>query len=221
MEVAQHTDWISKTEQFIKKRFFGEGTGHDWYHIDRTRRNAVFIAEKEGADLLVVEMAALLHDIADHKFHNGDLDEGPKQAEVWLLNLGMEVATIEKIKTIISEVSFKGARVATPVSTLEAACVQDADRLDAIGAVGIARAFAFGGAHDRLLYDPEIKPTLHEDFDSYRHDRSGTIAHFYEKLLLLKDRMQTDTGKQLAAQRHAFMETYLNQFYREWNMTEV
>jgi uncharacterized protein len=221
MKVTKHIDWITKTEDFIKDRFFGEGTGHDWFHIDRVRKNAVFIAQKEGANLLQVEMAALLHDIADHKFHNGDLNEGPKQANAWLQKLELGPKEIKAIVTIIDEVSFKGAQVDTPVSSAESACVQDADRLDAIGAIGVARAFAFGGAHDRLLYDPAIEPTMHGDFESYRLDKSGTIAHFYEKLLLLKDRMQTETGKKLAAQRHTFMETYLEQFFREWNMREV
>lgn len=208
---------IQQVEQFIRKKFEKDGSGHDWWHIHRVRNNALLIAKTESVDMEIIELAALLHDIADHKFYDGNLLEGPSQARKLLLELGLDEESIGRITTIIAEVSYKGAGVETPVSSLESAIVQDADRLDAIGAIGIARAFAYGGHKNRLLYHPDKSPTEHDDFEAYRKDEGATINHFYEKLLLLKDRMNTNTAKSIAAERHAFMENYLDKFYREWN----
>lgn len=208
---------IAKVENLVREKFANEATGHDWWHIDRVRRNALILAELEGADAHVTELAALLHDIADHKFHQGDLAIGPATTQRILTDEGVSPHLVERIVNIVSEVSFKGAGVTTPVTSIEAACVQDADRLDAIGAIGVARAFAYGGSRSRSLYHPDERPTLHQDFDSYYDDKGHTINHFYEKLLLLKDRMQTTNGKRLAEERHAFMEQFLHQFYSEWN----
>lgn len=217
MEYLWGMDHIKGIEEEVREKFRNEGSGHDWWHIHRVRNNAMMIAAEEGGELEVIELAALLHDIADHKFFNGDLSKGPEVAGQVMKKWKVSAGVNQKVCEIISQVSFKGAGVPTPVDTLEAAIVQDADRLDAIGAVGIARAFAFGGHHDRLLYDPENKPTLHNDFESYRTDKGGTINHFYEKLLLLKDRMNTPTAKRIAQKRHAYMEEYLKQFYAEWD----
>lgn len=207
---------IEKTEAHLKEKFAGEPTGHDWHHIDRVRRTARLLALEEGADAQIVELGALLHDIDDWKFNGGDINAGPKAAEEWILSIGGSEALAMTISKLVAEVTFKGAGVETSTSTLEAAVVQDADRLDAMGAIGIARAFAYGGNRSRELWDPSEEYELHDSFDAYKSNTSSTIAHFYEKLLLLKDRMQTQAGKELAAERHAFMETYLDQFKKEW-----
>lgn len=159
----------------------------------------------------------LLHDIADHKFHDGDETIGPKVAGAWLEQLQVDESVIDHVKEIIRDVSFKGAGVQTPMRTIEGKVVQDADRLDAIGAIGIARAFAYGGYKKRELYNPELSPTEHSNFEAYKSDTGPTINHFYEKLLLLKDRMNTRTGKRIAEERHQFMELYLDRFYKEWD----
>lgn len=207
---------ITSIEREVKQKFENEGTGHDWWHIDRVRNNALKLAKKEGADLQLTELGALLHDIADHKFHDHDLTVGPKVAKNYVLKHGGSEGLADAVAQIVDEISFKGAGVDTPVSSKEAACVQDADRLDAIGAIGVARAFAYGGANNRLLYHPEVKPNPHDSFDAYVADKGHTINHFYEKLLLLKDRMQTKAGIAAAERRHAFMESFLEQFYEEW-----
>lgn len=207
---------IREVESYIKTRFQSEGTGHDWWHIHRVRNNAIHIAKAENADVAKTELGALLHDIADHKFHDHDLEAGPNATMHLLNELGASIDLQKTMAQLVREISFKGAKVETPVSSLEAACVQDADRLDAIGAIGVARAFAYGGAHDRLLHHPDSKPELHDDFLAYAKSEGPTTAHFYEKLLLLKDRMQTETGKRLAEARHHYMEGFLQQFYDEW-----
>ncbi len=201
----------------VKRRFQGEGTGHDWHHIERVTKMALNLARAEGGDEEVTVLGALLHDIADHKFHDGDLTEGPRVAAALLRRAAADGKTIERVVTIVNEVTFKGAGVPTPVSSIEAACVQDADRLDAIGAIGIARAFAYGGAKQRLLHDPESTPNPHASFESYASSTGATTHHFYEKLLLLKDRMNTKAAKEMAIERHAFMEAFLAQFYAEWH----
>jgi uncharacterized protein len=208
---------LQRTEQFIRERLAGDSSGHDWWHIDRVRRNALHIAREERADLHVVELAALLHDVADWKFHGGDDTAGPRAAREWLLSNAVDAKIIDQVCDIIAHVSFKGAGVATEMATIEGKCVQDGDRLDAIGAVGIARAFAFGGHFGRAMYDPEVSPQQHQSFAEYKSKGGPTINHFYEKLLLLKDRMQTASGRRLATERHRFMEQYLKQFYAEWN----
>lgn len=207
---------IRKTEIHLEEKFAGEGTGHDWYHIDRVRRMAIMLATEEGADTQIVELAALLHDIDDWKFNGGDVDAGPKAAAEWITSIGGSPALAEQISKIVHEVTFKGAGVETPTSSLEAAVVQDADRLDAIGAIGVARAFAYGGSKSRLLWNPDEEHELHDSFEKYKSNTGSTIAHFHEKLLLLKDRMQTEAGKGMAEKRHQFMESFLDHFEKEW-----
>lgn len=200
----------------LREKFMDEGTGHDWWHIDRVRNLALEIAQGEGADLFITEVGALLHDIADHKFHGGSLVAGPAAAREWMHSLECDEQAIDKVVAIVSEVSFKGAGVETRMSSIEGQCVQDADRMDAIGAIGIARCFAFGGSRDQPIYDPTETTSQHDSFEAYHNSKSSSIGHFYEKLLLLKDRMNTATGKAVAEQRHEFMEKYLEQFYHEW-----
>ena len=211
------TEIITATAAHVRETLSGDSSGHDWWHINRVRRNSLNIASEEGADLFITELAALLHDIADWKFHGGDDTAGPRAAHEWLVRCECDPATIDHVCEIVATLSFKGAGVATEMQTLEGRCVQDGDRLDAIGAVGIARAFAFGGHFGRAMYDPEVAPELHQSFAAYKQKGGPTINHFYEKLLLLKDRMQTATGTRLAQERHQFMETFLAQFYAEWN----
>lgn len=208
---------VVKTAEFVRKTLSGDSSGHDWWHIDRVRRNALHLARAEGADGLVTELAALLHDIADWKFHGGDETSGSRAARQWLEEQSVDPAVTQHVCGIIDAVSFKGAGVKTDMPTLEGRCVQDADRLDAIGAIGIARAFAFGGHFGRAIYDPEQPPELHASFADYKAKGGPSINHFYEKLLLLKDRMQTNTGRRLAEERHRFLETFLAQFFAEWN----
>lgn len=208
---------IAKTEAYVKSLLSGEGSGHDWWHILRVWNNARTIASNEQADLFIVELAALLHDVGDHKFHKGDETVGPRMAEDWLTKLQVNPDIIEQVTTIIKELSFKGAGTSSTMSSIEGCIVQDADRLDAIGAIGIARTFAYGGHKNREIYNPEISPELHNTFEAYKNSTAPTINHFYEKLLLLKDRMHTQTARQMAEQRHHYMQLYLEQFYAEWN----
>lgn len=176
-----------------------------------------WLAEREGADVAVCELGALLHDVADWKFHGGDIEAGPRAARQWLTSVGADETLAERVAAIVAAVTFKGAGVATPTNTLEAACVQDADRLDAIGAIGVARAFAYGGAKGRLLHDPDQPPQLHANFTAYRGNAGPTVNHFHEKLLLLRDRMQTPSGRAVAQRRHAFLEQFLAEFHSEWD----
>jgi len=206
---------IEKTEKFIEAEFRNEGSGHDWFHIVRVRNMAVRIGKSEGGDLFVIEMAALLHDLDDWKLNDEEC-EGGKKVNKWLAGFDLALETSAKILDVIDEVSFKGAKVETPVNSIEAAIVQDADRLDAIGAIGIARTFAYGGYKNRLIYDPAIAPVAHKNFQEYKSNQAPTINHFYEKLLLLKDRMNTEFGKIIAEKRHKFMADYLDQFFDEW-----
>lgn len=201
----------------IRDRLDGEGTGHDWWHVERVRRLALRIAKEEGANLVIVELGALLHDVADHKFHDGDETAGPNASREWLCRYGVDPEIVEAVVGIVQQVSFKGAGVPDRVSSLEGKVVQDADRLDALGAIGIARTFAYGGFRKQTLWDPDVPPVLHASFDAYKKSSSPTINHFYEKLLLLKDRMHTRTGKRLAEARHALMERFLEAFFAEWN----
>ncbi len=210
------SEFLQKTTAHVKNLLSGEGSGHDWFHIERVRNVALHIASEENANPFVVELAALLHDVADWKFADGDHDAGPQAARDWLASLGVEQPIIDHVTDIIASLSFKGAGVETPMKTIEGRCVQDADRLDAIGAIGIARAFAYGGHKGRALYDPAIPPQPHASFEAYKKNTGPSINHFYEKLLLLKDLMNTTTGKRLAAERHAFLQRYLDQFFAEW-----
>ena len=209
---------IQKTRHFIESEFRNEGSGHDWFHIDRVRKMALRIGKTEGCDLFITEMAALLHDLDDWKLTASDFS-GSVRSQKWLDSIGVDYQYSNRIIQIIDEVSFKGADIQTPVSSVEAAVVQDADRLDAIGAIGIARTFAYGGHKSRLIYDPSVIPVMHGDFQEYKSNNAPTINHFYEKLLLLKDRMNTQTAKIIAEQRHRFMSDYLEQFYEEWEAT--
>lgn len=206
---------LKKTELYIVGEFKTEGSGHDWYHIDRVRKMALRIGIIEGSDLFITEMAAMLHDLDDWKL-NGSLLNKLVKTENWLDQVNVPVDVALRILKIIDEVSFKGAGTETPVSTVEAAVVQDADRLDALGAIGIARAFAYGGNKNRLIYDPDVSPVMHRNFDEYKNGNASTLNHFYEKLLLLKDRMNTKTARQIAEERHRFMEVFIDQFSEEW-----
>ena len=211
---------LTNTENYVRLKLEGEGSGHDWWHIHRVRNAALLIGRIENTDLFIVELAALLHDIADHKFHGGDETIGPMVAGEWLASQNVNEETIDLVKEIIKDLSFKGVKVKTPMKTIEGQVVQDADRLDAIGAIGIARAFAYGGHKNRELHNPNFSPTEHDTFEAYKNDEGSTINHFYEKLFLLKDRMNTKTGKILAKKRHQFMEEYVERFYSEWNGIE-
>jgi len=202
-----------ETEIYIQRHFENEGSGHDWWHIYRVRNMASKIAEIEGGDKFIIEMAALLHDLDDWKL-NGNTDISKSKG--WLEALDIEQNEIDKILEIIEQVSFKGAGVETKATTLEAKIVQDADRLDAIGAIGIARTFAYGGSKARLIYHPEIEPVMHNSFSTYKNNTAPTINHFYEKLLLLKELLNTNSAKKIAKKRHDFMEVFLEQFYNEW-----
>ena len=206
---------LKATENFVKSVLEGDSSGHDWWHIHRVRNLALMIAKSEGADLFVVELAALLHDIDDWKLIEAGVEE--QKTKTWLRNCNVEEDVTERICKIIEGVSFKGAGVNTSTNDIECKVLQDADRLDALGAIGIARTFAYGGSRGRGIYDPEIQPEMHADFENYKKSNAPTINHFYEKLLLLKDQMQTKMGRTLAEQRHDFMILFLNQFYEEWN----
>lgn len=208
---------IANTEDFVKDSLKNAEGGHDWFHIQRVLNNARLIAKGEKADQLVVELAALLHDIADSKFHGGDETVGPATARKFLSSQGADEAVIEHVAKIIENVSFKGGNIARTFSSIELDIVQDADRLDALGAIGIARTFNYGGHKNRALYDPAIEPRLNMSKEEYKASNAPTINHFYEKLLLLKDRMNTQTGKKIAGARHDFMIDYLNHFFAEWN----
>ncbi|TCW39431.1 uncharacterized protein EDC32_102682 [Laceyella sacchari] len=212
---------IEKTVDYVKETLRQQEGSHDWFHIERVWKNAIRLGKAEQADMLVVQLAALLHDIADHKFHGGDETVGPRMAEEWLTGLGVDEEVVRHVSQIIADLSFKGAHVQTEMKTKEGMVVQDADRLDAIGAIGIARAFAYGGYKGQPLYDPEIQPTLHASFAEYKQAQSTSVNHFYEKLLLLKDRMNTETGRKLAEERHAFMERFLEELQLECGVSFV
>jgi uncharacterized protein len=211
---------IQKTVTFVKDELFLAEGGHDWWHVYRVWKLARQIARREEADLFVVELGALLHDIADSKFHKGDETIGPRKAREFLVSLGVEKEVISHVEKIIAHISFKGAAHRQEFRSAELDVVQDADRLDAIGAIGIARTFNYGGHKGRSIYDPGIPPVQEMTKETYKKNTSPTINHFYEKLLLLKDRMNTRTGKELALERHRFMEQYLDRFYAEWEGTE-
>ena len=212
---------IEKTIVFVKDALKNAEGGHDWFHIQRVFNNTMLIAKDEKVNILVVGLGALLHDIADSKFHNGDETIAPKMTRKFLKSLKVEPKAIDHVVQIIQNISFKnsleGGRKKFRSKELEV--IQDADRLDAMGAIGIARAFHYGGFKNRKLYDPAISPKLNMGKEEYKRSNSPTINHFYEKLLLLKDRMNTDSGRKLAEKRHNFMMDYLEQFYKEWNAT--
>ncbi|WP_375252976.1 HD domain-containing protein [Dokdonia donghaensis] len=214
--MSQQQTLIENTITFVKATLANAEGGHDWFHIERVYNNATHIAKGEPVDELVVALGALLHDIADSKFFNGDETVAPKMATEFLISQNCDSAVIEHVVQIIKNISFKGGNKAQEFTSPELDVVQDADRLDALGAIGIARTFNYGGFKNRKLYDPEVKPQLDMTVDEYKKSSAPTINHFYEKLLLLKDRMNTKTGKKIAEKRHAYMEGFLEQFYREW-----
>ena len=200
----------------VRAKFAEESSGHDWHHIERVWRLARRIGEEEGADLVIVELGALLHDIADWKFHAGDECVGPREAARLLAAEGAPEDVIEAVVDIVATVSYKGAGVATPMRSLEGRCVQDADRIDALGAIGIARCFAYGGHAGRPIHDPAVLPVLHVSAEAYKSARGSSLNHFHEKLLLLKERMHTASGRAIAAERHRYMEEFVRQFLAEW-----
>lgn len=210
------TPLVAHIAEHVRQRFMGEGSGHDWFHIERVWRLARRIAEAEGAPLEVAELGALLHDIADWKFHAGDDSIGPRTARTLLEQAGAAPALIDSVVDIVASISFKGAGVATPMASLAGACVQDADRLDALGAIGIARCFAYGGHAGRLIHDPEVAPVLHATAEAYKSARGTSLNHFHEKLLLLKERMNTASGRALAESRHRYMAGFVDRFLDEW-----
>ncbi len=208
---------IAATISFVKQELQNAEGGHDWFHIERVWKNTLHILETEDGNTLICQLAALLHDVADSKFHNGDESIGPRIAGTFLASQNVEQKIIEAVQSIISNMSFKSSLGTIAYHSKELEIVQDADRLDAIGAIGIARTFNYGGFKNRAMYNPEIEPVLNLSKEDYKNNTAPTINHFYEKLLLLKDKMNTDTAKQIAEQRHQFMEQFLNQFYAEWN----
>jgi uncharacterized protein len=212
---ASQNEIIQKTAEYIKQEFSDDSSGHDWWHIYRVWKNALAICEREKADLFIVQLAALLHDLDDWKFNKNE-DETPVRAKAWMETIGVETRITETVCEIIMHISFKGAQVENKMKSMEGFIVQDADRLDAIGAIGIGRAFAYGGYKNRPMYDPETSNQLHESFEQYKNSKSATINHFYEKLLLLKDKMNTPTAKKIAEQRHQVMVKFLEQFMSEW-----
>jgi uncharacterized protein len=207
---------IHQAEVFVKKQMGNDATGHDWFHADRVRRNALVICKQENSgDPFIIEMAALLHDISDEKL-NESAEKGREKLDIFLQTLKLPYDQAAHIKEIIETISFKGSK-RSALSSAEAEIVQDADRLDAIGAIGIARAFAYGGKKGQPIYDPEIKVRKEMSIEEYRNGKSTSIHHFYEKLLKIKDRLNTDTAKKLAGNRHKMMESFLEEFYIEWN----
>jgi uncharacterized protein len=208
---------IQKTIDFVQKTLANAEAGHDWFHIERVFKTAQTINQQENGDELVVAFAALLHDIADPKFNNGDEELGPNMAASFLASIAVDAEIIAHVKLIIQNMSFKNSFDGTGFTSKEMQIVQDADRLDAIGAIGIARAFTYGGFKNRVLYDPAILPEEHLTKESYKNTTAPTINHFYEKLLLLKDMMNTEAGKAIAMERHNFMLLYLEHFYKEWD----
>ena len=211
------TDLISNTILFVKQQLADAEGGHDWFHIERVYKNSLLLLQKETCDETVVKLGALLHDIADSKFHKGDETIGPKTARAFLEKEEVGEETITHVLHIIENISFKGGNFEKQFHSKELDIVQDADRLDALGAIGIARTFNYGGFKNRPLYNPQIPPNLRMTKDEYKSNSAPTLNHFYEKLLLLKDKMNTETGKQMAKERHHFMELFLSQFYAEWD----
>lgn len=207
---------IQNTITFVKEQLKNAEGGHDWFHIERVYKNTLAIAKTEDCDLLVCQLGALLHDIADSKFHNGDEEIGPKKARKFLESHDVTEKIIQQVILIIENISFKGGNFQKTFNSIELQIVQDADRLDAIGAIGITRTFNYGGFKNRTIYNPEIKPNLTMSKEEYKNSKAPTINHFYEKLLLLKDKMNTESGKKIALKRHEFMETFLEQFSEEW-----
>ncbi len=208
---------IKKIVKYLEQNFKNESTGHDYWHFIRVWKTAKNIAQKEGGDLFIIELGALLHDIADWKFSGGTNEIGIKKAKTLLKGFNVDEKIINQVCYIIDNISFKGAKVKNSMATKEGKIVQDADKLDAIGAIGIARAFAYGGKAGREIYNPDIKPEVHTSFEEYKNSKGTSINHFYEKLLLLKNKMNTKTGKIIATKKHKIMQDYLKEFFKEWD----
>jgi len=217
MNSENYQQLIENCISFVKKELQGAEKGHDWFHIERVYKNALLIASEEEVDCLIVALGALLHDIADSKFHNGDETIGPKVARKFLMTQSLSEESISHIIKIIENISFKGGNKSSEFTSKELDVVQDADRLDALGAIGIARTFNYGGFKNRAIYNPKISPNLSMTPAQYKASTAPTINHFHEKLLILKDRMNTESGRRIASERHLFMELFLKQFYAEWN----
>lgn len=217
MHTEQQKEVIENTIKFVQKTLADAEGGHDWFHIERVWKNTKLIGETEQIDMFIAELGSLLHDIADSKFHDGDEEIGPKTARIFLLTQDVDDRTITHVENIIRYISFKGSIEGQKWTSPELDVVQDADRLDALGAIGIARTFNYGGFKGRCLYNPAIKPNLSMSKDEYKASTAPTLNHFYEKLLLLKDKINTKTGRKLAQQRHDFLELYLEQFLAEWD----
>ena len=208
---------IDSTILFVKQQLENAEGGHDWFHIERVYKNALLIADGEECDLTVVKLGALLHDIADSKFHDGDESVGPKTARTFLESQNAPEDIIKHVIAIIENISFKGGNFEKEFHSKELEIVQDADRLDALGAIGIARAFNYGGFKNRTIFNPNVQPNLNMNKEEYKNSNGTTLNHFYEKLLLLKDKMNTETGKKIALERHNYMQNFLSQFYAEWD----
>ena len=209
---------IERVAAQIRRRFVGESSGHDWYHIQRVWKLTQQVAAQEGAKREIAELGALVHDIADWKFCAGDETVGPREARRLLSDEGVPGDVIEAVADIVATISFKGAGVTTAMKTLEGQCVQDADRLDAMGAIGIARCFAYGGHAGRAMYDPDVHPTMHATAEAYKSAKGTSLNHFHEKLFLLKDRMNTAGGRAMAEERHRYMKEFVDRFLHEWNV---
>ena len=219
MEKAiNNRDVIKKIAEHLEKNFKNESTGHDYWHFIRVWKVSKYIAKEEGGDLFVIELGALLHDIADWKFYGGTNEVGIEKAKALLKSFGVDDKIIDRVCYIIDNISVKGAKVKNSMATKEGKIVQDADKLDAIGAIGIARAFAYGGKMEREIYNPDVKPIAHASFEEYKNSKGTTINHFYEKLLLLKNLMNTKTGKKIAEERNKFIKDYLKEFFKEWEV---
>lgn len=212
-----HPEIVTRTENYVRDELYAETSGHDWWHVVRVRRLALFLATRERADPYVTELAALLHDISDYKLNGGDHDKGAEITYEWLRSLGESHECADAVAQIVRHISFKGAGVKAPMATLEGMVVQDADRLDAIGAIGIARAFAYGGYSGELMHDPAFSPQLHSTHEEYLNRKGTVIGHFYEKLFLLHDRMNTSTGRLVAQRRHDYMKHFVEEFFAEWD----
>jgi len=214
---AHNQEIILKTIDFVKTSLADAEGGHDWWHIYRVWKTAKHIAQTENVDMYVVELGSLLHDIADSKFHDGDEEIGPRKAQEFLESMQVPGNIINHVVSIVANISFKGGKLPLKFKSPELDVIQDADRLDALGAIGIARTFNYGGHKGRPIYNPDIKPNLNLSKEEYKNSDAPTLNHFYEKLLLLKELMNTGTGRKMAAQRHDFMLAYLDQFYKEWD----
>lgn len=208
---------VDRISVSIRSQFEADSSGHDWHHIQRVLNMSRFIHSKEGGDLLVIELAALLHDISDYKLNGGKLNEGGIVATQIMKKFEIDSETIEKVVYIIDNISYKGANTPAEMTSLEGMIVQDADRLDAIGAIGVGRTFAYGGHKGQAMYDPSLSTTMHSSFEEYATAKSSTINHFYEKLLLLTDRLNTRTAKEIGRRRHEFMQQFVDEFMLEWN----